>query len=92
MTGAKETDTGLPDEVYDLVLVLQQAAADVVRYNAFAEDAREAGDIMLTDWFESLAESDRAIVRQARRFVAERLLVVDGLPTAVPEATVNGRR
>jgi hypothetical protein len=73
VTTAKDTGTGLPNHVYDLVLLLQQAASDVVRYTAFADDARAAGDGELADWCEELADSDREIVARARRMLHERL-------------------
>jgi hypothetical protein len=70
---ATGTPTGLPDHVYDLVLLLQQAAEDVVRYTAFALDARAAGDDELAAWCEELAGSDRRIVARAGRLLRERL-------------------
>ena len=70
---ANDTATGLPDHVYDLVLLLQQAASDVVRYTAFAEDARVAEDMELASWLEELADSDREIVDRAKELLAERL-------------------
>ena len=70
---AARTPTGLPDHVYDLVLLLQQAAEDVVRYEAFADDAREAGDDELARWCGELADSDREIVARARRMLGARL-------------------
>lgn len=73
MDPAKSIDTGLSNEVYDLVLVLQQAAADAVRYTAFADDAREVGDDELSVWFSELAASDREIVRRATQLLALRL-------------------
>lgn len=73
MNVAKETGTGLPNHVYDLVLLLQQAAEDVVRYEAFADDAREAGDDELARWCGELADSDREIVARARRMLGARL-------------------
>jgi len=77
MEPAKSIPTGLPNEVYDLVLVLQQAAADAVRYAAFAEDARAAGDEELAGWFEELAASDREIVARARSLLLPRLADLD---------------
>lgn len=71
----EDAETGLPDHVYDLVLLLQQAASDVVRYAAFAEDARAADDDELVQWFEELADSDRQIVSRARGLLADRLRV-----------------
>ena len=70
---AKGTTTGLPNHVYDMVLLLQQAASDVVRYSAFADDARAAGDQEFADLCEELADSDREIVTRASRMLAERL-------------------
>jgi hypothetical protein len=69
----KGTPTGLPNHVYDMVLLLQQAASDVVRYSAFADDARAAGDQEFADWCEELADSDREIVTRASRMLVERL-------------------
>ena len=73
MEPSKHTPTGLPNHVYDLVLLLQQAASDVVRYAAFADDARAAGDDELASWLEELADSDREITARASRMLRERL-------------------
>jgi hypothetical protein len=73
MGTADDIATGLPDHVYDLVLLLQQAASDVVRYAAFASDARQAGDTELAAWFEELADNDREIVDRASTMLRERL-------------------
>jgi hypothetical protein len=70
---AKSIPTGLPNAVYDLVLVLQQAAADAVRYGAFAADARDAADDELADWFDELAASDRRVVERAGALLLPRL-------------------
>ncbi len=76
MTDPIQTSTGLSDHVYDLVLLLQQAASDVVRYTAFARDARDARDAAddeMADWLEELADSDREIVDRAKRMLVARL-------------------
>jgi hypothetical protein len=70
---AKTEDTGLPNHIYNLVVLLQQAAEDTVRYEAFAEDARAAGDDELATWCEQLADSDREVLSRARRMLAARL-------------------
>ena len=70
---SKDVRTGLPNHVYDMVLLLQQAASDVVRYSAFADDARAAGDQEFADWCEELADSDREIVARASQMLAVRL-------------------
>ena len=66
-------ETGLPDHVYDLVLLLQQAASDVVRYERFAEDATGASDEELASWLHELADADREIVQRASAMLATRL-------------------
>jgi hypothetical protein len=66
-------DTGLPDPVYDLVLVLQQALADCHRYAHFAEDARAAGDAELVELFEELTDQDRQLAGRLRGLLARRL-------------------
>jgi hypothetical protein len=78
MNTAKDVPTGLPNHVYDLVLLLQQAASDVVRYSAFADDARAAGDDEMAAWMHELAESDREIVRRASDMLQTRLASRNG--------------
>jgi len=73
MEPSKSISTGLSNEVYDLVLVLQQAAADAVRYSAFADDVRLADDRELANWFDELAASDRDVVDRAKSMLASRL-------------------
>ena len=65
--------TATPDHVYDLVLVLQQALEDCVRYAAFAHDAQEANDAELAAWFRELADSDRQIAARAKALLRSRL-------------------
>ena len=72
-TYARRVDTGVPNHVYDLVLLLQQACEDVIRYSAFAEDADEAGDEELSSWLRELADSDREIADRARQLLLSRL-------------------
>ena len=72
-TTARKVDTGLPNHVYDLVLLLQQACEDVIRYEAFADDADEAGDTELSGWLRELADSDRQIAERARAMLGSRL-------------------
>lgn len=73
MEAAKDVDTGLTNVVYDLVVLLQQAAEDVVRYEAFAADAEDAGEPELRNWFAELADNDRQIVDRASRELHARL-------------------
>lgn len=67
------TPTGTRDGLYDLILVLQQALEDCVRYQHFAVDARADGDDEIADFFDELAESDRDIAERGKRLLAARL-------------------
>jgi hypothetical protein len=70
---ARSIETGLPDHIYDIVLLLQQAASDVIRYECFADDADRADDPELAGWMRELADSDREIVERAQQLLASRL-------------------
>ena len=65
--------TGVKDPNYDVVLVLQQALEDCYRYQCFAEDAREAGDVELVELFEELAENDRQLADRLKPILIRRL-------------------
>ncbi len=45
----------------------------MVRYTAFADDARAAGDDEMVEWLEELADSDREIVDRAKKMLVARL-------------------
>ncbi len=68
-----DVDTGVPDPLYNLVLVLQQALEDCYRYEHFAEDAREAGDDELVQLFEELSQQDRELADRLKALLAKRL-------------------
>lgn len=70
---ARRVGTGLPNHVYDLVLLLQQACEDVVRYSEFRADAEAAGDDELASWLGELADSDREIAERAAAMLRRRL-------------------
>lgn len=70
----RPVDTGTDDATYDLVLVLQQALEDCVRYQRFAEDARAADDDELADFFDELVSSDHDIAERAKALLATRLV------------------
>lgn len=65
--------TGVPIEVDDLVLVLQQALEDTERYRRCADDAAAAGDEELHQFFSELADSDREVVSRATELLLPRL-------------------
>jgi hypothetical protein len=63
----------LDDALYDLILCLQRALEDCVRFDAFAADARAAGDEELASFFDELSSSDREIAERAKDMLRGRL-------------------
>ena len=63
----------LNDPLYDLILCLQRALEDCVRFDAFADDARTEGDDELASFFEELSSSDREIAERAKDMLRARL-------------------
>ncbi|HYI62873.1 MAG TPA: hypothetical protein VEW93_13850 [Acidimicrobiales bacterium] len=72
-TKAAPEPTGAGDALYDLVVLLQQALEDCVRYQHFADDARHADDEELASFFAELADNDREVAERAKQLLAERL-------------------
>jgi hypothetical protein len=68
-----DTDTGVSDPHYDLILVLQQALEDCHRYAHFAQDAREHDDGELAELFDELAAKDRELADRLKRLLSSRL-------------------
>jgi hypothetical protein len=64
--------TGTVDLEYDLILLLQQALADCLRYQRFAEDAEASGEDELASWLRELADADRDIAERAKRELQAR--------------------
>lgn len=65
--------TGTKDPLYDLILVTQQALEDCLRYQHFADDAREGSDDELADLFEELAGKDRELAERTKAILSRRL-------------------
>jgi hypothetical protein len=70
----RQDETGVPDHVYDLVVLLQKAVDDVTNATRCAGDARAAGDNELARWCESLAAAARDVVARAKSMLAVRLV------------------
>jgi hypothetical protein len=81
-TDRRPLETGTSNSQYDLVLVLQQALEDCVRYQRFAEDARADGDEQLAEFFDELGDSDRDIAERAKAMLVARL-VDDAVPGGI---------
>jgi rubrerythrin len=68
-----DTTTGTADPLYNLLLLAQQALEDCLRYEQFACDARDAGDVELAKFFDELSENDRDVAARAKDMLRTRL-------------------
>lgn len=65
--------TGTPDEHYNLVSVLYHALKGGQIYAQYAQDADEAGDAELKEFFEDMQSAERARSDTAKKLLARRL-------------------
>jgi rubrerythrin len=68
-----DTATGTADPLYNLLLLAQQALEDCLRYQHFACDARDSGDVELAKFFDELSENDRDVAARAKDMLRTRL-------------------
>jgi len=65
--------TGTSDEHYDLVSVLYHSLEVAETYGIYIEDAEEAGDQELVDFFREIQNQNRQIVVRAKKLLQQRL-------------------
>ncbi len=65
--------TGTSDEHYDLVSVLYHALDVAETYEIYIEDAQEAGDQELVDFFRDIQNQNREVVVRAKELLKQRL-------------------
>ena len=70
-----ERATGTPDEEYDLVSVLYHALQSGETSILYIDDARNAGDQELVNFFAQVQAEDRARADTAKRLLGARLQV-----------------
>jgi rubrerythrin len=67
--------------MYNLILLAQQALEDCLRYQYFARDARDGGDVELAEFFDELSENDRDVAARAKEMLRVRLGQEAGAPS-----------
>jgi len=65
--------TGTPDEHYNLVSVLYHALEGAETYELYVEDAEDAGDEELAQFFREVQESNVQLAERAKQLLKERL-------------------
>jgi len=66
-------ETGTADEHYNLVSVLYHALQGAEACGTYIEDAEEAGDQELVDFFEEVQEENRVRAERAKELMMKRL-------------------
>ena len=67
------TLTGTKDPVYDIVWFTEACLSNVLRLQTYANDAREAGDDELADFFEKAQGDSQKGAEQGKALLAARL-------------------
>ena len=70
--GRSERATGTPNKIYDLSSVLFHALEGGASYDQYIQDAEEAGDQELADFFRRVRNEDSNRADEAQRLIAER--------------------
>ena len=60
------------DKNYNLIAVLQASLHYVWQMETYIQDAEEAGDVELADWFRKIQENNRKASEQGRRLLQQR--------------------
>jgi hypothetical protein len=66
--------TGTPDEHYNLVSVLYHSLKGAETYATYVEDADEAGDEELAEFFQDVQEQEQARADRAKELLVRRLM------------------
>jgi rubrerythrin len=70
---ANEQVTGTRDEHYDLISVLYHATHGAWNYDQYVDDAQQAGDEELAQFFRDVKEQNRQRSEHAKQLLATRL-------------------
>lgn len=65
--------TPVKDKNYDLITVLQASLENAWRMETFIDDARQAGDEELAEWFSKIQHNSQKAGEQGKQMLAARL-------------------
>ncbi|WP_026098939.1 hypothetical protein [Kamptonema formosum] len=66
-------NTGTSNEQYDLVSVLYHALEGAETYQKYVEDAQQAGDSELADFFQDAMDQSRQCADRAKQLLSQRM-------------------
>lgn len=70
---ANEPQSPVKDKNYNLVWAVEASLHNVWKLETFIQDADEAGDSELADWFRRVQENNRTAGQQGKEMLAQRL-------------------
>jgi hypothetical protein len=65
--------TPVKDKNYDLITVLQASLENAWRMETYIDDARQAGDDELAEWFSKIQQNSQKAGEQGKQMLAARL-------------------
>ena len=63
----------VPDEHYNLICVLEASLRNAYRMQQYVEDAKNAGDSELAEWFSKIQHNSLKAGEQGKKMLAARL-------------------
>jgi hypothetical protein len=70
---ANEPQSPVKDPNYDLLSILEASLQMVWKVETYAQDAEQAGDTELAQWFRAIQEHNRTAGEQGKQMLAQRL-------------------
>lgn len=71
--GNSAQQTGVKDEHYNLISVLYHALESASTCETYCQDANQAGDKELADFFQEVKEQNRKCAEKAKQLMSDRI-------------------
>ena len=72
-TTMNQGNTGIKNEQYDLVSVLYHSLEGAATYEQYVQDANQAGDQDLVNFFQEVKETNNRLAQRAKELLGQRL-------------------
>jgi hypothetical protein len=73
MGSASQGATGAPNQIYDLVSILYHSLESSSTNQQYCQDAQQAGDNDLLQFFQQIQQQDRQRAQQAQQLLQQKL-------------------
>lgn len=72
-TAQKQANTGTSNEQYNLVSVLYHSLEAAATYEQYIEDAKQAGDNDLANFFQEVKDTNSTLAGRAKELLGQRM-------------------